>query len=64
MAEPATHSPISTEVPRECLAAVEEALLTLLAKQLAHALLLEAEINMATEPAQSRLDSAQPDSHS
>ncbi len=64
MADPATSLPISTEVPLVRLAAVDEALLTLLARQLARALLLEAEIDMASEPAQSRLDSAQPDSHS
>lgn len=64
MADPAVSLQISTEVPRGCLSAVDEALLTLLAKRLARALLLEAEADMATELAQPRLDSAQPDSHS
>lgn len=64
MADPATSSHISTDVPRVCLTAVDEALLTLLAKRLARALLLDAEANIGTEPAPVRLDSVQPDSHS
>ncbi|MEG3085699.1 hypothetical protein U1707_18830 [Sphingomonas sp. PB2P12] len=64
MADPATSSKISTDVPRICLTAVDEALLTLLAKRLARALLLEAVADSATDVAQPRLDSAQPDSHS
>ncbi|USU11252.1 hypothetical protein NF701_11915 [Sphingomonadaceae bacterium OTU29THOMA1] len=64
MADPATSSNISTDVPRVCLTAVDEALLLLLTKRLARALLLEAEADMATELAQPRLDSAQTDSHS
>jgi hypothetical protein len=64
MAAPASPSKISTDVPHVCLTAVDEAMLTLLAKRLARALLLEAEADMATEPAQPRLDFAQPDSHS
>ncbi|MCI4652587.1 hypothetical protein [Sphingomonas aquatilis] len=64
MADPATSSHIRTDVPRVCLTAVDEALLTLLAKRLAHALLLEAGTDIGTEAAQPRLDSAQPDSHS
>lgn len=64
MAGPATSSDSSTAVPRGCLATVDDALLLLLAKRLARALLLEAEADMAIEPAQPQLDSAQPDSHS
>jgi hypothetical protein len=64
MAGPATSSKNSTAMPRVCLSAVDEALLLLLAKRLARALLLEAEADMAIEPAQPQLDSAQPDSHS
>jgi hypothetical protein len=64
MAGPATSSDSSTAAPRGCLATVDDALLLLLAKRLARALLLEAEADMAIEPAQPQLDSAQPDSHS
>lgn len=64
MAGPATCSKNSTAEPRVCLSAVDEALLLLLAKRLARALLLETEADIETEPTQPRLDSAQPDSHS
>ncbi|MBB5716979.1 hypothetical protein [Sphingomonas aerophila] len=64
MADLAASYDSSTDEPRVFLTAVDEALLLLLAKRLARALLLEAEADMATEPAQPRLDSAQTDSHS
>lgn len=64
MADLAASYDSSTDEPRVCLTAVDEALLTLLAKRLARALLLEAEPDLAAGPAQPRLDSAQPASHS
>jgi hypothetical protein len=64
MAVPATSSNNSTAEPRLCLSAVDEALLLLLARRLARALLLEAEADMATEITQPRLDSVRPASHS
>lgn len=64
MAAPSTSSLISTDVPRVCLTAVDEALLTLLVKRLARALLLEANADIGKELAPARLDSAQPDTHS
>lgn len=64
MADLATSSDSSLDMQRLCLTAVDEVLLTLLAKRLARALLLDAEANIDTEPAPVRLDSVQPDSHS
>lgn len=64
MADLAASSDSSTDAPRVCLTAVDEALLTLLAKRLARALLVDAEAGIGTEPAPVRLDSTLPDSHS
>ena len=54
----------STTPPRACLTEVDEALLTLLAKRLARALLLETDGKNATEAEQPRLDSTQLVAHS
>jgi len=64
MADVAPFSENCTTPPRACLSEVDEVLLTLLAKRLAGALLLEADAQIATEAEQPRLDSTQPDAHS
>lgn len=64
MADLAASSDNSTDAPCACLIVVDDALLTLLAKRLARALLLEAKTDIVTELKQPRLDFAQPDSHS
>ena len=63
MADFAPSSENNTAPPRACLTNVDEALLTLLAKRLARALLLEADIKIATGAEQPRLVSTQPDPH-
>lgn len=64
MADVAPSSENSTTPPRACLTEVDEVLLTLLAKRLARALLLETDAENAMEAEQPRLDSTQRDAHS
>lgn len=64
MADFAPSSENSTTPPRACLTEIDDALLTLLAKRLARALLLEADAQIATENEQPRLDSTQLGAHS